>query len=70
MTFNQFLARNPAFDSPHPLDIESPEKSFFCIVNAHVPRAVIADEPFDAISASSDLSLSPRFSPRELIVDY
>jgi hypothetical protein len=35
----------------------------------HVPRTVISDEPFDAISASSDLSHSSRFSPRELIVD-
>jgi hypothetical protein len=35
----------------------------------YVSRAVISNEPFDAISASSDLSHSSRFSPRELIVD-
>jgi hypothetical protein len=35
----------------------------------YVSRAVISNEPFDAISASSDFSRSSRFSPRELIVD-
>jgi hypothetical protein len=69
MGSDQFLARHPAFDSAHSLDVESPEKSFLCIVNMHVPRNVISDEPFDAISASNDLSLSSKILPRELVVD-
>jgi hypothetical protein len=53
----------------HSLDVESPEKAFLCIKNMYVLRAMISNEPFDAISASSDLSHLSRFSPRELVVD-